>query len=238
MSQLHKRRPAADPADRELVREPRGSRRKRETRARLLDAALGLMAKKGMEGVAINEITEAADVGFGSFYNHFESKEAIHADLVKHVFDAFFDQLDALGRGIADPAEVVAVAIRHTLLRTRLEPTWGQFLIREGLSARLFDRSERLMRDVQRGIAAKRFSVTDPLMSALAVGGMVLTAAATQSLAASLPSPGVAPGKGRLDMAELPERAAAVALQILGLGPKEADKVARRPLPPTVPLNS
>ena len=61
-------------------REPRGARRKRETRARLLDAALRLMAQKGMEGVAINEITEAADVGFGSFYNHFESKEAIYAN--------------------------------------------------------------------------------------------------------------------------------------------------------------
>ena len=53
-------------------REPRGERRKRETRSRLLEAALRLMAEKGMEGVAINEITEAADVGFGSFYNHFE----------------------------------------------------------------------------------------------------------------------------------------------------------------------
>jgi len=39
------------------------------------------MAERGMEGVAINEITEAADVGFGSFYNHFESKEAIYAVL-------------------------------------------------------------------------------------------------------------------------------------------------------------
>src|SRR5258708_39986734 len=60
-------------------REPRGARRKRETRARLLDAALKLMAERGMEGVAVNEITEAADVGFGSFYNHFESKESIFA---------------------------------------------------------------------------------------------------------------------------------------------------------------
>ena len=35
-------------------REPRGARRKRETRGRLLDAALKLMAERGMEGVAIN----------------------------------------------------------------------------------------------------------------------------------------------------------------------------------------
>src|SRR5258708_34777099 len=84
-------------------REPRGARRKRETRARLLDAALRLMAEKGMEGVAINEITEAADVGFGSFYNHFESKEAIYATLVDNVFEEFADMLDRLTAGLSDP---------------------------------------------------------------------------------------------------------------------------------------
>src|SRR5262245_42665756 len=59
-------------------REPRGARRKRETREKLLRAAFRLIAERGVDGVAINEITEAADVGFGSFYNHFESKDAIH----------------------------------------------------------------------------------------------------------------------------------------------------------------
>lgn len=34
-------------------REPRGARRKRETRGRLLEAALKLMAEKGMEGVQL-----------------------------------------------------------------------------------------------------------------------------------------------------------------------------------------
>src|ERR1700741_5273233 len=77
-------------------REPRGARRKRETRVRLLEAALRLMARKGMEGVAINEITEAADVGFGSFYNHFESKDAIYRAVMDAVFEHFGDALDRL----------------------------------------------------------------------------------------------------------------------------------------------
>mgnify|MGYP003380542574 CR=1 FL=1 len=52
-----------------VVREARGARRRRETRARLLDAALKLMADRGMDGVAVNEITcllytsDAADEG-------------------------------------------------------------------------------------------------------------------------------------------------------------------------------
>src|SRR5208282_5075034 len=126
-------------------------------RSRLLEAALRLMAEKGVEGVAINEITEAADVGFGSFYNHFESKEALHAALVDAVFEEFGDALDRLVSDVSDPAEVVSVSVRHTLLRAQREPLWGQFLMREGLSPRAMDHGlgRRLLRDIRRGIAGK-----------------------------------------------------------------------------------
>jgi AcrR family transcriptional regulator len=68
-----------------VEREPRGARRKRETRERLFRAAFRLLAERGVDGVAINEITEAADVGFGSFYNRFTSKEALHEALFEEV---------------------------------------------------------------------------------------------------------------------------------------------------------
>ena len=41
--------------------------------------------------MAISEITEAADVGFGSFYYHFESKDGVFAALTEWVFDDFAD---------------------------------------------------------------------------------------------------------------------------------------------------
>lgn len=146
-------------------REPRGARRKRETRGRLLEAALKLMAEKGMEGVAINEITEAADVGFGSFYNHFESKEAIYTTLVETVFEEFADSLDRLASGLSDPAEIIAVAVRHTLMRARREPVWGHFLIREGFSARVLTLGlgQRLLRTS--GAASPRNASWSPIRS-------------------------------------------------------------------------
>ncbi len=215
-------------------REPRGARRKRETRARLLDAALRLMAEKGMEGVAINEITEAADVGFGSFYNHFESKEAIYATLVDNVFEEFADMLDRLASGITDPAEVVAVSVRHTVLRARHDPVWGRFLIREGFSARAMTRGlgQRLMRDIGNGIAAKRFVVADPFIGFLAVGGTVLSAIAAE-LNFVAPSATAADVLKELGFSgeHFPERTAAMLLQTLGLKRAEAEKIAARPLP-------
>ncbi|WMY10196.1 TetR/AcrR family transcriptional regulator [Paraburkholderia phenoliruptrix] len=216
------------------AREPRGARRKRETRARLLDAALKLMAEKGMEGVAINEITEAADVGFGSFYNHFESKEAIYATLVESVFEEFADWLDRLTLGLSDPAEVIAVSVRYTLMRAHREPLWGQFLVREGFSSRMLDRGlgKRLLRDVQRGIVAKRFAVADPFVAFLSVGGTVL-ASVTAQLGLASPDAPNADALTELGFSgeHLAERVAAALLQSLGLKRAEAEKVAARPLP-------
>src|SRR5258706_11232238 len=83
---------AAKPAAAAAVAAPsesRHERRKRDTRERLLNAAFKLMAERGMDAVAIDEITEAADVGFGSFYNHFESREAIYSTLMTSVFESF-----------------------------------------------------------------------------------------------------------------------------------------------------
>ncbi|ARL05078.1 TetR family transcriptional regulator [Burkholderia pseudomallei] len=215
-------------------REPRGARRKRETRARLLEAALRLMAEKGMEGVAINEITETADVGFGSFYNHFESKEAIYTALTDWVFEGFADTLDRLVGDVSDPAEVISVSVRHTLLRARREPVWGQFLIREGFSSRALSRGlgQRLLRDIGKGVATKRFIVSDPLMSLVSVGGTVLGAIAAELQFASPAESAAVPFKELgFSTDNLPERAAAMVLQALGVERAEADEIAHRPLP-------
>ena len=213
-------RPAAVPLASE--REPRGARRKRETRSRLLAAALRLMAEKGVEGVAVNEITEAADVGFGSFYNHFESKEAIYRAVVDSVFEEFADRLDALLANVEDPAEIVAVSVRHTLVRAKKEPEWGAFLVREGFSMRSVDSGlgRRLLRDIKKGIAAGRFSNGDPFMRFVAVSGTVLASIAAASTDAH-----------RFSTRHFPERCAAMVLQSLGVDPLEANEIARRTLP-------
>src|SRR5271165_142650 len=219
-------------------REPRGERRKRETRSRLLEAALRLMAEKGMEGVAINEITEAADVGFGSFYNHFESKEAIYAALLDRVFEEFGDALDHLVRDVADPAEVISVCVRHTLLRARREPVWGQFLIREGFSAKALQRGlgQRLLRDIEKGVKAKRFPTDDILIMCMSAGGTVLASISVElEFRSSQEKQPVQLKRLGFSADSLPERTAAILLRTLGLDQAEAETIARRPLPSIAP---
>lgn len=219
-------------------REPRGARRKRETRGKLLEAAFRLMAERGMEGVAINEITEAADVGFGSFYNHFESKEAIYDALMDSVFEEFARALDALIKDVEDPARAVAFSVRHALQRARREPVWGKFLLREGFSARVLSRGlgQFLLRDIMRGVAAGRFKAPDLLMSFVAVGSTVLGAIAVEQQSSSLHGPQAMPLKKLgLDLEGIAERATTTAMTILGLPQKEAESIARLPLPGPMP---
>ncbi|MGH8631169.1 MAG: TetR/AcrR family transcriptional regulator [Burkholderiales bacterium] len=219
--------PAAD-------REPRGARRKRETRTRLLDAAFRLMAERGLDGVAINEITEAADVGFGSFYNHFESKEAIYEALIHAVFEEFGRWLDELVKDVDDPARAVAFCVRHTILRARREPLWGQFLVREGYSARVLSHGlgQFLLRDLKKGVTSGRFKAPDLLLTFLAVGGTVLTAIAAElQLGPEGSTPAALIKQLGMKTGDIPERTAAMLMMILGLSQKEAETIARLPLP-------
>jgi AcrR family transcriptional regulator len=55
----------------------RRERKAKETRIRLFGTALQLFAERGFQNVTVEDITEAADVGKGTFFNYFESKEHV-----------------------------------------------------------------------------------------------------------------------------------------------------------------
>ncbi|MGH8562046.1 MAG: TetR/AcrR family transcriptional regulator, partial [Nevskiales bacterium] len=55
------------------------------TRARLLDAAEQEFGRRGFHNASITDITRAADVGQGTFYLYFQSKEDIFRELVRHM---------------------------------------------------------------------------------------------------------------------------------------------------------
>ena len=55
----------------------RRARRAAETRLRLFRSALRLFAERGFFNVTVEDITEAADVGKGTFFNYFETKDHV-----------------------------------------------------------------------------------------------------------------------------------------------------------------
>jgi AcrR family transcriptional regulator len=55
----------------------RRQRRAAETRLRIFRCALELIAERGLADVTVEDITEAADVGKGTFFNYFASKDHV-----------------------------------------------------------------------------------------------------------------------------------------------------------------
>lgn len=55
----------------------RRERRRVETRERLFEAAMSLLSERDFDAVTVEMITEAADVGKGTFFNYFANKEAM-----------------------------------------------------------------------------------------------------------------------------------------------------------------
>lgn len=212
-------------------REPRGARRKRETRGKLLRAAYELFGARGVDAVAINEITEAADVGFGSFYNHFASKEAIYEAVVDAVFGEFGATLDQATSAVDDPAEVIAISIRHTIVRAHGDRLWGCFFLRESFNptAAMRGLGWRLLRDIQRAVAAKRLAPADVMTAWLLAGGCVLATVASEAV---LEQYGTTAAKQvGLETKNLASRAASAILEALGLKRAEAAKLVAKSLP-------
>jgi AcrR family transcriptional regulator len=91
---------------------PRPSRRERrrvETRERIFRAALQLFAQRGFIQTTVEHITEAADVGKGTFFNYFPSKE--------HVFGVMTEiQLGKIGEGVEE-AEAGSSSIERVVER-------------------------------------------------------------------------------------------------------------------------
>lgn len=205
----------------------RGERRRNETRSRLVRAAREVMARNGVGAATIQEITEAADVGFGSFYNHFATKEDIVAAVMEEAIESFGAAADSLADRIDDPAEILATSVRHAIRRAAADEAWGWFLVRTALARAHGLRrglGPRLARDIQRGLAARRFVVDDPVAAGLAAGGAILSV-----MAARLHGD-IGDDAG--------ERAAVVVLRLLGLSAAEANEVAHRPLKSIVQENS
>lgn len=86
----------------------RHARRREATRAKLVKAAKGLFARQGVDNTRIQEITDEADVGFGSFYNHFQSKEALIEVVLADTVAAQGAEIDALTAQLDDPAEIIS----------------------------------------------------------------------------------------------------------------------------------
>jgi AcrR family transcriptional regulator len=83
----------------------RFARRKERTRQELLAAAGRVLARKGFHDTKIADIAAEADVGVGTFYLHFATKDALFDALVDDTVRRLKSTVDAARRGSHDPID-------------------------------------------------------------------------------------------------------------------------------------
>lgn len=201
-------------------------RRKARTRAALVAAARGLLASRDPAEVSIQEITDAADVGFGSFYNHFASKQELFDAAVGEVLEEHGAMLDRISAGIEDPAEVFATAVRMTARFPKTQPQIAKIIERTGLDylANPDGLAPRARRDLKRAQAAGRFDIGDLdvalACTAGALFGVLHLASAT--------------GAGPRAIDRAADQLAVNLLRMFGLPAEEATRISQRRLPRAV----
>jgi AcrR family transcriptional regulator len=195
-------------------------RRKARTRAALIRAAQTLIAE-GRTNVPILEITQAADVGMGSFYNHFETKEQLFEAAVEAVMDDYGRLLDELTGDIEDPAETFACSFRLTGRLQRREPELSRVFLNNVL--RLLGAESglapRARRDIAAAVEAGRFEVED------------LDVAVTMAAGALVALGQLLHDQPERDVDETTDRVAEELLRMFGVTPRQAKRICSLPLP-------
>ncbi|MEV5824370.1 helix-turn-helix domain-containing protein [Spirillospora sp. NPDC052242] len=150
-------------------------RKKRETRRRIADAAVGLFTARGFDAVTIAEVAEAADVSVNTVYNYFEAKE----DLVlpPHQGSRLAEIVAARGPG-ESAAEAVLRRLREEVRRRDpalgLTPGFAAFhaMMRAAptLLARLDDIAVRMEADLAALLARETGAGPDDPVPGLVAG--------------------------------------------------------------------
>jgi AcrR family transcriptional regulator len=143
--------PTDSPSDGTCAAADRRARRGAVIREALFRAALDLFAEKGFAETTVEDITEAADVGKGTFFNYFPSKE--------HLLVAFSDmqigKLQAAVDVVLQSNEPMPSFLRSLSLNMTSEPARNPSIIRALLQANLSSPSVReiMRRNHERGHA-------------------------------------------------------------------------------------
>jgi len=195
-------------------------RRRERTRNALLGAARKFLSE-GRSAVSIQEITDAADVGFGSFYNHFESKDQLFDEAVRSALQVYSEMRDAIVELYDDPAEVFAVSFRMTGRLQRQIPEMVRVVLNSGMSIMLRDEglAPRARRDIIAAQEAGRFEPMDPDVAIMAAGGALL--GLLQLLDA----------RPDADADALSDEMTFHVLRMFGMNKRSAQKLTSRPLP-------
>jgi AcrR family transcriptional regulator len=122
----------------------RRDRRRTETRERLYEAAMHLLTERDFDAVTVEMITEAADVGKGTFFNYFANKEAV----VGYRFEKQFQMLTATLQAELPESTELSCPIVSGAMHPIGGPIWKRLIAITHLGVDYDAHSKRLTRSL------------------------------------------------------------------------------------------
>lgn len=155
-----------------VVRLPKRER----TRAKLISAGLEVLARRG-EALTAADVVAEAEVSNGTFYNHFEDRDAFLKVLGKESLRALITASAEATAG-EDPAWRFAVATAKVLRAGRAKPLWARAVLRlaEWGEPPQEELAHYLRADLREGLEKGRFRFgDDPVTMDIVVGTIMAT---------------------------------------------------------------
>jgi TetR/AcrR family transcriptional repressor of nem operon len=141
-----------------------------DVREKLLEAGVLTFRRAGFHGCSVQDITEAAGVPKGSFYNHFESKEALGAAALEHYWQAFAGEHLAI---LADPDRPPRERLRSYFEKWAAEMATAEFqcgCLIGNMAAELADQSALIAASLSGIFKGWTRQVSDCIRAGQAVG--------------------------------------------------------------------
>lgn len=207
------------------VKRPRTQARQARTRQRLREVGHDLFATVGVDACTIQQITDAADIGFGTFYNYYDTKEDLADEVLACLIDNIGQLNDAITAelGETDPVRIVANSVRTVIREFIANPVFHWWVDRLVL---MVDRMRvgfavYGIRDIERAVASGDYHLIAN-DAELAWSQLIwLTAAAARDILAGVHDPS--------QVADLTEGV----LRVMGVDPAVAHDAVSTVLPPS-----
>jgi TetR/AcrR family transcriptional regulator, cholesterol catabolism regulator len=130
------------------------SRRREDTRQRLFEAAVELIAEQGFSATTVDDIAERAGVAKGTVYYNFPSKTALFEDLLRHGVGLLTADFRAAVAG-KPPGVAVSALVRAQLEYIRRYRSFAQLLLSEmWRTNREWQQTLKLLREEAIGVIA------------------------------------------------------------------------------------
>ncbi len=202
-------------------------RRKARTRGALVKAARSIISEGRAASASIQDITDTADIGFGSFYNHFDSKDELFRAAAQEVLEEWGDLIDGVTAPIEDPREVFAVSLRVSGRLAWTHDEIARVIVNHGFDFTDTDTDNglapRAFRDLQIAKDAGAIDIASVPLTLAMVGGAIIGVLRMRIEHPDIMTPNAA------------DEMARQLLCMIGVPADEARELASRPLPAGAP---